>query len=195
MLTIVQGREVALLGSYRGHWTTGTVAAGAAANSLWFSFRWGNDTGKLAVPRRVRVGLDALTAFTAGLAKIDLVVARAFTVANTGGTASVPAANNNELRTTFSAALVSDLRISSTAALAGGTQTLDAVPMAHVNFSCNTTANSTQLQSFEIYSPLSDQTPIILAQDEGFVLRATVPATGTWNGHVTIQWDEVDAFQ
>jgi hypothetical protein len=36
--------------------------------------------------------------------------------------------------------------------------------------------------------------PLLLAQNEGFVLRATVPATGTWQFGVTVVWAEITAY-
>jgi hypothetical protein len=36
--------------------------------------------------------------------------------------------------------------------------------------------------------------PIILAQNEGIVIRATVPATGVWTAGFTIKWCELAAF-
>jgi hypothetical protein len=36
--------------------------------------------------------------------------------------------------------------------------------------------------------------PMLLAQNEGFMIRSTVPATGTWAFSVTVEWDEVPKF-
>jgi hypothetical protein len=36
--------------------------------------------------------------------------------------------------------------------------------------------------------------PVLLAQNEGFVVRATVPATGTWQFGITVAWAEVTAY-
>jgi hypothetical protein len=35
---------------------------------------------------------------------------------------------------------------------------------------------------------------LLLAQNEGFVVRATVPATGTWQFGVTVVWTEVASY-
>jgi len=34
----------------------------------------------------------------------------------------------------------------------------------------------------------------LFAQNEGFVIRATVPATGVWNIGFTVKWAELAAF-
>lgn len=36
--------------------------------------------------------------------------------------------------------------------------------------------------------------PLELAANEGFIVRATVPATGTWQAQVTVEWSEVNVF-
>ena len=33
--------------------------------------------------------------------------------------------------------------------------------------------------------------PLILAPNEGFTIRATVPATGVWIGKINLHWSEV----
>jgi hypothetical protein len=47
----------------------------------------------------------------------------------------------------------------------------------------------------EFFKPeWSGEWPLVLAQNEGFIIRATVPATGTWDFAVTMEWSEVSAF-
>ena len=38
----------------------------------------------------------------------------------------------------------------------------------------------------------SDEYPLLFEQNEGFVIRATVPATGTWQFSINVEWAEVD---
>ena len=33
--------------------------------------------------------------------------------------------------------------------------------------------------------------PVVLTQDTGFIIRVTVPATGTWRFNVNMEWAEV----
>lgn len=185
--------DVGALGAYSWAGITGTVAAGAGALSPWFSFRWGDATRSCLI-RKVRVSLQSLTGFTAGNGLIDMIVARAFTASDTGGTASVPTGNSQKLRTGMGTTLVTDLRIATTAALGAGTRTLDGAPLADLAFSVNATANSVQLPTADIYLPMDDGWPLVLVQNEGFILRATVPATGTWNARARVYWEEVAAF-
>ena len=41
--------------------------------------------------------------------------------------------------------------------------------------------------------PASDH-PFILAQNEGFNIAATVPATGTWRFSVQVEWEELASY-
>jgi hypothetical protein len=36
-----------------------------------------------------------------------------------------------------------------------------------------------------------DEYPVMFEQNEGFVIRCTVPATGTWVFAVNVEWSEV----
>lgn len=185
--------DVGSLGAYSWDSITGTIAAGAGALSVWLSFRWGDAT-RTALIRKVRVGLQSLTGFTAGNGLIDMIIARGFTASDTGGTNATPSGNNQKLKTSFGSTLVTDLRISTTAALGAGTRTLDTAPIASQIFSVNATANSVQLPTADIYLPMDDGWPVTLVQNEGFLLRATVPATGTWNARARVYWEEVASF-
>ena len=39
----------------------------------------------------------------------------------------------------------------------------------------------------------TNEWPVVFVQNEGFLVRATVPATGTWTFSVIIEWLEVAA--
>lgn len=187
--------DVGSLGSYSLLASTGTMAAGLAAAAPIFAFRW-SDATRFATIRTVRIALTSLgTGFTAGVGFIDMVAARGFTVSDTGGTAVVLTGNNGKKRTSFGSSLVGDFRISSTATLTAGTRTLDANALSGVRFGVNANTNAVQLATTAIWTPdYSGDWPLVLAQNEGFVIRATVPATGTWTGDVAIEWDEVTSF-
>jgi hypothetical protein len=38
---------------------------------------------------------------------------------------------------------------------------------------------------------VSGEWPLVLVQNEGFIIRATVPATGTWEFGVLLEWSEI----
>ena len=189
LVTIPKPGDVGSLGAFRVATLTGTMVAGAAALSPWLSFRWTLATS-VAVIRQVRVGLQSLTAFTAGNGRIDMIVARNFSASDVGGTTVTLTGNNQKMRTAMGTSGVGDFRIASTIALVAGIRTLDAQPLSILNFGINTTANSTQLASSSLFDLAPNEWPLILAANEGFVLRATVPATGTWNAFASVVWEE-----
>jgi hypothetical protein len=46
-----------------------------------------------------------------------------------------------------------------------------------------------------LYQALQGEPPMIFAQNEGFIINATVPATGVWGFAITSEWDEVPLNQ
>lgn len=183
----------ALLGSYCMGANTGTMAAGLAANSPIYSFRYGG--ANLAIIRKIEVEADDITtAFVAGAAKLDLIAARSFSASDTGGTAATLTGNNGKMRTSFVTTAISDLRISSTATLAAGTRTLDAQPLASVEFAVPTSIDAGLLPTTPLIRTNVGESPLVLANNEGFVIQATVPGTGTWVLSARTCWDEVTAF-
>lgn len=204
--------DVGSLGSYSIASESGTMAAGLSAASPIYSCRWGDSTRAMILHR---VGIQAknlTTAFAAGLTLFELVVARAFTASDSAGTSILPTGNNQKRRTSFGTTLITDLRISSTATLTAGTRTLDAAPL---NFSRGfvpaTVVNypfvaknlsgvipgaSTLVYSMEFLdlfdSDIGNRWPIILVQNEGFIIRGTVPGTGTWTFSILMEWSEID---
>lgn len=184
------------LGAYRKSLLSGTMAAGLAANAEVFQFRWSDATRLCAVQSVTLDGLSgSATAFAAGFGKVDLVPARAWTADGSGGTAGTITGNNGKLRTSFGTTLLGAVRISSTAALTAGTKTLDTDPIGQISLSFGTAvsvqyAGPTVLFGYDV----SGMHPLVLAQNEGFVIRATVPATGTWQFGVTVHWTEVTAY-
>lgn len=182
-----------LLGAYRISLTSGTIGAGLSAASPIWSLRYGG-TG-VALVKKVTISAGDLAAFTAGPATFSLFPARSYTVNASGGTAATLTGNNGKLRTSYATSNISDLRISSTAALTPGTWTLDAQPYRSLTSSETATAGQPVLAPFTLFHRDSpDETPIILAQNEGLVIQATVPATGTWSFSVDVYWDEVANF-
>ena len=182
-------------GSYRGSATSGTMAAGLAGNANIFSFRWGV-AAPVCIIREIQVqAFCNTTGFTAGVGSIQGFIARNFSASDTAGTAWTLTTNNMKLKTAFATTSVTDIRMSATAALSAGTRTLDAQPFASVGLTVPvTTVNYVILPWQWLLNPGANQWPIELAQNEGFVLQATVPATGTWGFSVNVQWDEVAAF-
>lgn len=169
------------------------MTAGLAANAPIVSFRWGNATN-LAILYAIRMSAACTTAFTAGRFVFDAFFARTFTASDTGGTAPTITGANGKKRTSYASTLVTDLRLAATATLSAGTRTLDANPFGKLHGVIGTGANTQfvnpNTQLF-VGRDNSDQIPLVLAQNEGFVIQATVPATGVWFFSVTLDWLEI----
>ena len=141
---VLRPDDIGSLGAYRVALVSGTMAAALAANSPIVSFRNGN-ASNLIMPRLVEFSAgNTATAFTAGICSFNLFRATSFSASDTGGTASLPAAQN-KLRTSFGSSLMtagnnSDIRVSSTATLTAGTRTKDTIPIGSVQSSVPATA-------------------------------------------------------
>ena len=106
-------------------------------------------------------------------------------------------------RTSFGTTLLGEARCASTAALGAGTKTLDTQGIGNVQIGIGTGAITVaaNLNLFEKTDLLEqdgiEQHPLILTQNEGFVIRngATAwPATMTWALGVTVVWAEVATY-
>jgi hypothetical protein len=191
--TTLRPTDPGALGSYRHALTSGTLAAGLTAASPVFSFRYGS--ANICLVRRVVLTLGDLVGFAAGFFAFNLYAARSFTVSDSSGTAGTLTGNNGKLRTSYATTGLSDFRISSTAGLTPGTRTLDADPLDTISMSVVTTAGAPPLPVLgEMIRAMPGEQPLILAQNEGFVIQATVPATGTWQLGVAVTWDEVASW-
>jgi len=183
-------------GAYTMSVRSGVLAAGLVANSEIFQFRWGEAVKKCVIQEILLEGAYSVAAFTAGAGDISAFVARAWTASGTGGTASVMTGNNGKLRTDMATSLLTvsgDARISSTAALGAGTKVVDTVGIGAIFQGIPAAAFATIFNNNALFQP-DDLHPVILEQNEGLILRANVPATGTWQFGVTIRWTEVDTF-
>ena len=194
------------LGAYQLAMTSGTLAAALAAGGQVFSLRWGDAT-RLMVLLNLSLRFQPLTPRTAGTLTdfgFDAFVARAFTASASGGTAATLTGNSMKTRTTQGTTLLADARISSTAALTAGTQTLDGNAFAAtigVPQRVNPAAATEEIISpipFLEYAPKVEagEHPLVFAQNEGFVIRnRTVwPAAGTGIVTVNCRWAEVLAY-
>lgn len=183
-------------GGYRLAQLSGTMAAGLAANSEIFQFRWADATRLCIVTSVIFDGLSgSATAFTAGFGKVDMLVARSWTADGSGGTAATITGNNAKQRSSMGTTLLGAARVASTAALTAGTKTLDTQAIGQYSTTFGTVANVQAIPQFDLFHmDPGGESPLILAQNEGFVVRATVPATGTWQFGVTVCWTEVSAY-
>lgn len=183
-------------GSFSLSAITGIMAAGIAGASEVVQFRWVSTT-HLALIKRVRITAGVLgTAFTAGTVLFDLTAARAWTAAGTGGGAATLTTNQAKRRTSMQTSQLGttgEVRIATTAALGAGTKTLDTMPLRSVITGVANTAFIPMLAGNDglLFEANSGDYPLVLAASEGFVIRTTVPATGTWTAHIGIDWEEL----
>lgn len=192
-------------GYYRLGALSGTMAAALAANAEIFQFRFVTAASRIALVHKVSISAGAnVAASAAGLAAFRMTVARAWTAAGTGGTRIVLTGDNVNLRTSMATSEVSDAGISTTAGLTAGTKALDTTDVAAMSFGIGTGAITTSV-SLPLVGPQpaslfdSDgegQHPLVLAHQEGFVIRSGVifPAGMTWHFAVNVLWAEVPAF-
>src|ERR1041385_4202669 len=136
-----------VLGSYQLEAVSGSMAAGLGAAATVYSCRWG-DASKLMLLRRLAMDARVLgTAFTAGATLFELMVARSFTASDSSGTSLTLTGNNQKRRTSFATSVITDARISSTAALGLGTRTKDAQALCNIRGHVSATATSAPLVS------------------------------------------------
>lgn len=190
--------EFAFNGITHGHFSiaaaTGLTTVIAAGGSI-FSFRW-MDTGSYAIILRCEINASVATAFTAAQpVDCDLVVARGFTVSDTGGTSLLPSGEFQKMRSTMGSSIAGDIRIATTAALGAGTKTLDAQAIGIAAFPGNAlgvTGNPTDL----INVIGNGEHPLVLAANQGFNVRivTTQGAVGTVKYYVRLNWAEVVGY-
>jgi hypothetical protein len=208
----VNNHPANVLGSYMVNGRTSTYT-GLAAGSPLFSFRWGN-ASNLAVIKRVRIAV-AVTgpATTPGQAERELIVARSFSASDTGGTAVTLTGNNQKMRTSQGTSLVTDMRFGTT--ITAGTRTLDAAPIASVvswlgaNFTgldiggggsgatAATWVGVGGLGMIPLLDIAQGDYPLVLAQNEGFIIRVgkdAMPAGATQQTYVSVAWEEIPSF-
>ena len=172
---------------------SGTIGAGLSANSPIYSFRWTSST-LLALVRRVKLTAWSLgTGFTAGIGAFEMYRATSWTVADSGGATETLTSPAGKLRTTVAGSLVAEIRRSSTGTLTAGTRTKDTLSMGRVTAGVSTATNTPFVPDTHapLFEKIGAEHPLTLAQNQGFVIQATVPATGTWSFSIKTEWDEV----
>lgn len=134
------------------------------------------------------------------------VTSTASTGAFTGCTStlsSLLAGNNSKLRTTFSTSLGPTIVSAGTAVLGAGTKVLDVLDTGLISTHTSGGVSAATPIVGSIYLPTNylykadincGEHPLVLAQNEGFVVRVTCPATGVWSLGATIYWTEVSEF-
>jgi hypothetical protein len=189
---------------YRYAGFTGTIAAATAAASEVLQFRFVSGTKTNALIYKIQfTGMGMVAVATAvGPLGFEYVPARSWTVAGSGGTRIATTADNLQTETALPATQASDIGIATTGALTAGTKTLDANAQGNVISGIGTGAitvyGSTGVvpPSMLLDADGEGQQPLVLANQEGFVVRTTHvgPAGFTYTAGFKIVWAEVTAF-
>ncbi|HXK36988.1 MAG TPA: hypothetical protein VJ553_05405 [Candidatus Paceibacterota bacterium] len=169
---------------------SGALTIVAANGPLW-SMQW-TSTSLICVVKRVKLSLGVTTAFTtAQTVHLGLYFARAYTVADTGGTAATLTTNNGKLDTSYPTTVLTDLRMCTTGALTPGTRTLDAQSLDVGVFACSAIGAAGDVEMQFGLTPSRQE--IILRQNEGLVLHnlTTMGVVGVVRLTVTLEWAEV----
>lgn len=185
-----------VVGSYRKAMTSGTVAAGLTAASLVYGFKWSPTTTaglpQICQIRSITVAAGSLVGFTAGFLNLQAFAIRDYkTLEGTGGTAGLFTGSNGKLATAMPTSNGAACYISTTAAISAGVGTVDTDPFAQCALSAVATAGLPPVPLTDLFYSLPDEPKLTLVNNEGFVIKATVPATGTWQLGVTVAWDEL----
>lgn len=184
-------RPDAILGVYSVGLDSATYTT-TTANTELVSFQWTHATN-LALILKVEVWVVATAFTTAGLVERQLIKARSYTVAATGGTSFKPAADNNELRTSFGTTLVNDLRAG---VLTAGTRTLDGAPLSKASAWMGAAGNVIGgARPVPLWDVAGGHHPIVLTTNEGIIVRFGAAETAsTRQTFANITWAEVSSF-
>lgn len=208
----VARRPFEALGYYSIEGNTSTYS-GLAANTPLFSMRWGS-AAAVAVILKVEIAvITSAAASTAAITERQLIVARSFTVSDTGGTAVTLTGNNAKRRTSHATSLVTDMRFGTT--ITAGTRTLDANPVAsvlawaplnHTGVEIGGTGSGPTSAAWSTAGGIGmvkmydatdgHQHPIVLAQNEGLIMRigAAQPTGSTQQTFLNVLWAEATTF-
>lgn len=170
---------------------TGVAAAGPLV-----SFRWGLPNSE-ALIKRVSIGAAITTAFTAAQpVDFDLIIARGFTVADTGGNPVTPILGNSQKNRTrwMNTSQLADLRDSSGAALTAGTRTLDAAAIGEAIITQTNGLGSGGMSPIDLYKhDIMAGHPLMIGNNEGLIIRVVTAmgAVGVVKVYYSIEWAEV----
>lgn len=199
-----------LRGSYVLERSTGLVTGAGTRTATvghLFGFRWSSATSTKCFIKRVGARFTCTTAYTtAQRTGVDMILARTYTAAHTGGTqldvgSTVADSGNVAAGQATSLVAASMVTIATTGDITAGTQTLDANPIGSLVGWTAAIGDQVPVASSRMFSPYgilwdsersSHGAPIVLTTDEGFVLRNYIlmGATGVGVWDFLVEWDE-----
>ncbi len=190
--------------AYRYAGFTGTIGAALAANSEVLQFRFVSGAKTYCIVDKILFDGSAVVAAATAAGPLGFMatVARAWTAAGSGGTRIAMTGDNLQMETSEPNSQVNDLGIATTGALTAGTKTLDANAIGQCIGGVGTAAltalgtNTTLIPPQPLMDASAGGPPLILANQEGFVIRTTHagPASLTYVAGFTIVWREVTAY-
>lgn len=181
-----------------GHYAI-AVTSGATvsltANDPILSYRWTSTVANAVLLRVAFTSAVTASITTPVVVGLEAVFARAFTVADSAGTAST-LSNMQKLRSSMGNSLLGDLRVSTTAKLTAGTRTLDTGAFGGGNAVLFPTVTNIGSASapVELYKyDGSGRHPVVFAAQEGFIVRCPVAlnTSGSIAHTFTVEWAEV----
>jgi hypothetical protein len=183
-------------GSFGVSMASGSMAAGAAVDAEVFFFRW-THASVVASIQRVRLWAGGTSEFTAGRFRFELLIGRGWSAHSASGTTASMAGDTGKKRVGSASSRVDVIEIATTAALLAGTKTIDAQGVGSLGGATRgfgSFAEKLVAPSGELFRYRGEEHSIVLRRNEGLVLRATVPASGTWRFGVDVEWCELAAF-
>jgi len=192
-----------------GHYSVvgNTVAGLLGANAVLAAFRW-TDASRLAVPLRISVAVVGVTAVATAqrIDPITATIARNYTArdATLATAIAFTAAKSQAMRSNMGQSILGATGnfdvCSGVAGLSGGTKTLDTNPfgMAAVVLGPGLTTLPQASPQTDLYKAEAGngEHPLVLAQNEGFIVSwgATALATGSVYVAIMIKWAELPIF-
>lgn len=191
--------DIGALGSYSLAMDNGltVMPAGAQTNAEFFQFRWAHATSK-CVLRSIKVDLGSVIAFAAGKLVVSATRVSSFTAvgSGTGSTNPTLASGHGKKVAGHATSLIpnADIVMAGTAMLSAGTKTIEGSHFASIASSVPTTIGPIVNNQYLWQRDSGDEWPFVFGQNEGFILRLTCPATGTYYLGVDVEWAEVTAY-
>jgi len=187
----------------RGHFqlaaTTGSIAAGLPAQGTVFNFRWTDVTAIAHVYEIELTGVFTTTAFAVGQILFSCLVRRNWTGPTSGGTLLTLTGNLVKLQTSTLVSSPAEIRVATTTGLGIGAGTGDSLDIGQINthssagpFGATPIIGSVYLPTTLLFKADvgSGHSPLVLSANEGFSIRAVVPATGVWTAGIRVKWAE-----
>jgi hypothetical protein len=175
--------------------TTVDLPAGLAAAAPVYSFMWASTSLVALISRMNVMAWTTGIGFTAGLVRFSLYAARPFTAQDAGGVMINFSGNNAKMASVMASSGANIVYANNGVALTAGTRTLDPDALESIVTTAPVSSNTPfSFPAIALLDRREGDHPLLIANNEGFVIQATVPATGTWQFAVTLDWAEVQRF-